>query len=297
MDETQAHINLFRNTVHRAIAYVPAYRKLTGSLTGAILLSQIAYWTSLKPKFYKTDKKMMKETGLTFKELRNAKIKLRNIPFLKITREGSPAITYYEIDHEKWTEVMSNLPPDITNPDWPKGTIQIGRKGQTRLAERDKLDWPKGTNSLSQITSKITSIPQQVAGSENSNEKEREKKPLHPRWAKYAAQLASSISKSRNINKLSKPATWGVPIEKLHRIDGISVPRIKSVLDWYCDQWTNQDLIQDNSSFIPIAYNGANFREKFLRIEAAKIRLSKTECESTGGMRIKVIRDQGNEAY
>lgn len=85
----------------RPIAYYPLYRNIAGSLSGAILLSQLMYWLCKKDKIYKTDADIMKETGLTENELRGAKKKIKQIPFLTVSVEGVPAKTFYEID---WIE-------------------------------------------------------------------------------------------------------------------------------------------------------------------------------------------------
>jgi len=63
----------------RPISYYPIYRKLTGSTTAGLLLSQLMYWFSKKEKFYKIDSEIMEETLLTKKELENAKKIIKNL--------------------------------------------------------------------------------------------------------------------------------------------------------------------------------------------------------------------------
>ncbi|ADV47046.1 hypothetical protein [Nitratifractor salsuginis] len=108
------------------IAYYPIYRKITGSTTAGVLLSQLIYWLQQKDKIYKTDAKIMEETLLTKKELENAKKILKTLPFISITREGVPAKTYYEIDWEKLYEAIE--------------------AGETSIPERGKLDSTNGGN-------------------------------------------------------------------------------------------------------------------------------------------------------
>ena len=93
----------------KPIAFYPIYTKLTGSITAGLLLSQLMYWFSKKDKFYKTDKEIMKETMLSERELKTAKSKIKQLPFITVTREGVPAKTYYSIDWEKFNETLNNF--------------------------------------------------------------------------------------------------------------------------------------------------------------------------------------------
>jgi len=98
--------NLLKQLHRRPINFYPAYRELTGSLAGGILLSQLMYWFSKKDKIYKTDNEIMEETFLSEKELRNAKSKIKKLSFIEVTREGIPAKTYYKIDWEKYEKAF-----------------------------------------------------------------------------------------------------------------------------------------------------------------------------------------------
>ena len=99
---------LFRELNQKPIAYYPVYRKITGSTTGGILLSQIMYWFSKKDKIFKTDKEIMDETLLTKKEMENAKKLIKKLDFITVSREGIPAKTYYEIDWDIFENYMKN---------------------------------------------------------------------------------------------------------------------------------------------------------------------------------------------
>ena len=82
----------------RPIAYFPLYKDMTTSTTAGVLLSQLMYWFNKKEKFYKTDSDILEETHLTKSELKTAKRKIRELPFIFITLEGVPAKTFYKID-------------------------------------------------------------------------------------------------------------------------------------------------------------------------------------------------------
>jgi hypothetical protein len=97
---------LLKELHHKPIAYYPIYRKITGSTTAGILLSQLTYWWAKMDgeKFYKTDLEVMEETLLTADELRAAKALIKGMAFITITREGLPAKTFYDIDSDKLYE-------------------------------------------------------------------------------------------------------------------------------------------------------------------------------------------------
>lgn len=84
------------------MAYYPIYRQITGSTAAGILLSQLMYWFSAVHgrEFYKTDQEIIDETGLTDNELRNAKNKLRALPFIAINVKGVPPRTRYLVNSE-----------------------------------------------------------------------------------------------------------------------------------------------------------------------------------------------------
>jgi hypothetical protein len=92
---------IMEQTKLKPIAYYKAFRDMTGSLTAGVLLSQLYYWSDKgKSKdFYKTDKEIMEETGITENELRSAKKKIKGLEFVKVTKRGIPCKTYYEIDY------------------------------------------------------------------------------------------------------------------------------------------------------------------------------------------------------
>ena len=102
----------------RPVSYYPIYRKLTGRLTAGVLLSQIlfhwSYWAQHegRDKFHLTDAQLMEETGLTPDEFKLAKRALKALGFLKITREGVPARTYYEVDAEALAQAIRDLESD-----------------------------------------------------------------------------------------------------------------------------------------------------------------------------------------
>jgi len=148
---------LLKHLNQRPIAYYPAYRRLTGSTTSAIVLSQLLYWFSVseKDKIYKTDNDIIEETFLSPDELKTAKRNIKKLSFLTVTREGVPARTFYHINWDKFAEELLNL-----------GT-------PSRLGKSHKLDGGNPTNLN-------VEIPQTIICTETTTETTTEKSPLTP---------------------------------------------------------------------------------------------------------------------
>ncbi|MCZ6159007.1 hypothetical protein [Campylobacter ureolyticus] len=169
-------MSILKELNQRPIAYYPLYAKLTGSTTAGILLSQLMYWFSKKDKIFKTDIEILEETMLTENELRGAKLKLKNVSFIKITREGMPAKTFYKIN---WQEYERALLKFLKNKE--KTTSE---NHQSRLVKSTKLDSgnsrnligeiPETINKVTEITTKTTS---DIYGSAQKNQVAETQKP------------------------------------------------------------------------------------------------------------------------
>lgn len=143
-------MSILKELNQRPIAYYPLYAKLTGSTTAGILLSQLMYWFSKRDKVFKTDIEILEETMLTTNELRGAKLKLKNVNFIKITREGTPARTFYQIN---WQEYERALLKFLKNKE--KTTSE---NHQTRLVKFTKLDSWNSRNLISEFHETINKV-------------------------------------------------------------------------------------------------------------------------------------------
>jgi hypothetical protein len=191
---------LLKQLHERPIAYYPIYRKLTGSTTAGILLSQLMYWFSIQDRFYKTDKEIKEETLLTDKELRTAKKKIKEIDFIKVTVEGVPAKTYYEIDWDIYSDLLIQT---NTNNTELKGTNKYSPKGQTNIAERDKLKCPKGTNKYSPKGQTITKNTTKNTTKTTTREKEKsiKKNNIHTLMNSKTMELMKNLNVDENFIK------------------------------------------------------------------------------------------------
>lgn len=164
----------------RVIAFRPGLVKVSGSLAGGLLLSQLLYWHKVMSgrEFYKTNKELMDETGLTLTELKSAKCLLKKGKFITTNLRGHPATTHYEINEDVILKAI---------PSWQESD-------QLDEFSKQESDQPVGGNPThqlagiqptyySEITNKITNkiTPEFEAGKnwESVKEKLEEKLILH----------------------------------------------------------------------------------------------------------------------
>lgn len=210
--------NLLKSLNEKPTGFYRVYKRLTGNTNAALLLSQLMYWFSHKDKFYKTDSDIMEETELTKKELETAKIKLKKLPFIEVTREGIPAKTYYTINWEKYEKTLrdfvgGNKFPQkgetVENTDDGEDNIpQIeaeDENGETSFPKTGKLDSTKGGNKSPQNGETINDISLTKTSSKTSSKKLSPYSPsLNPKNVSEREDK-SFLSFVNKIRKLYKP--------------------------------------------------------------------------------------------
>jgi hypothetical protein len=149
--------DILRELNQRPIAYYPVYRKITGSLTGAVLLSQLMYWFSIKDSFYKTDSEIKEETQLTTDELRSAKKTIKKLDFIIIERKGIPAKTWYTIDWIAYKEALEGISKKSS----------VGETQQSDLGN-SQSQFREIPETITKTTSKTTSKIEKINKKEKS---------------------------------------------------------------------------------------------------------------------------------
>lgn len=86
----------------RPIAYQPSFVGLGVGITGAVLLSQLVYWHNRMDAgwFYKTQKEIKEETGLSREEQETARKRLVSAGVLEEERRGVPAKLYFRVKED-----------------------------------------------------------------------------------------------------------------------------------------------------------------------------------------------------
>ena len=175
--------NFLINLNQRPIAVYPIYIKLTGSVNAGLLLSQIMYWYgAMKGRtFYKSDAEIMEETMLSVNELRHAKLRLKQMSFIKISLHGIPAKTHYTIDDKlliseinecslvESTKLNKSKPlnynsdfnetnTEITTENTTKNTSDISSKNSKEFCQNEEIeiiDFPKQKINPFQVVSDV----------------------------------------------------------------------------------------------------------------------------------------------
>jgi len=118
----------------RRISFHPIYRDVVGSITGALLLSQLMYWFGKKNRIYKTDQMFRDEIRLSEAEMKAAKKQIKDLPFITVTREGIPAKTYYEINYDVYSSYVTEIIEKISTE---KDNDTVGLISPNCMGEND----------------------------------------------------------------------------------------------------------------------------------------------------------------
>ena len=83
------------------------------------------------------------------------------------------------------------------------------------------------------------------------------------KFNKLSTRLATALQKKRKLTS-KKTSAWDQHFRKIVELDGVEYDHLKEVLIWYCHHFQDE--------YVPQAYSGKTFRDKFDRIEAAMYR-------------------------
>jgi len=85
------------------------FRTIMGTSSGGIILSYLMGELEKSNKITKIDSELVKETGASVAQVRAAKIKFKQLPFLKITLEGIPQRTVYQLKEKEFKKYMEKF--------------------------------------------------------------------------------------------------------------------------------------------------------------------------------------------
>lgn len=93
----------------RPIAFHRSFVAITGSVEGALFLSQLVYWQNRSEDgwIYKTADEWYEETGLTRRQLERVRRELVEIGILIEELRGLPAVLHYRIDEDRLASLIS----------------------------------------------------------------------------------------------------------------------------------------------------------------------------------------------
>ena len=97
----------------RAIAYRPMIAKITGSVTACVLLSQFLFWCDKGKRkdgwFWKSQREITDETGLSRCETTTARKKLVALGLISERLQGVPATMHYYVHLDRMAKLVSQF--------------------------------------------------------------------------------------------------------------------------------------------------------------------------------------------
>lgn len=119
----------------RPIAFNRHYVSLGCGINGALMLSQMVYWSKrTKDKngyFYKTQDDWEQETGLTRREQETARKRLRELGFVSEHKHGVPCKVHFRVEHDNLYMAL----------------VRFSQNSQSSMAEYAKLECTDAPNS------------------------------------------------------------------------------------------------------------------------------------------------------
>lgn len=152
----------------RPIAYQRCFVPIAGTVSGAVFLSQLLYWSSRSTItggwIYKTRKEWQEETGLTRYEQESVRRVLRGKGILFEKKFGVPCKVYFRLDDGVLRNYLHELPSQLVTSVDQLGTSNqpVGGKRPTGLLETSQLDGSKTTNQLAAEQPTNTETTQRV---------------------------------------------------------------------------------------------------------------------------------------
>ena len=166
--------------IDRPIAFQRCLVRVTGSITGALLLSQSIYWQKIAYKdvgtykggwWYKTQEEWEEETGMSRRELETARKACAK--FLSYERRGIPAKGFYRVNKEALELALQTRLAESANLGRRKEPSQIGGISQSiaETKQETKAETTKAAQppqpSLLEVTQPANG--QQTNGSHKGN--------------------------------------------------------------------------------------------------------------------------------
>lgn len=189
--------------------------------------------------FFLTHQQQMDQLNIGDFSIRKAKTFLIDNEIIQTKKKGTPAKEWIRINFNKVSTLLYKKVPTNKN-------VEINE------LERCFQRTIKNNKSKENKELSIYAIAREE---DPTKEKNKEYIPL-------AKKLSEIISSKKNVKITpAKIASWSEDIRKMSSTDGIGLPRIQKVLDWYAENI--------GGKYIPVIESGTSLREKFIRLESA----------------------------
>jgi hypothetical protein len=162
----------------RPIAYHRVFVSLTGSVTAAVMLSQMVYWQKRATRedgwWHKGRDEWEEETGLTRREQETARAVLRDMGVLSEDLRGMPARLYFRIDAGRLEHLIAEGGCVVAS--WAESAQQDGRKTPNKMGGNE----PTCRAESAQHVGRIPPTIRKETSSETSSETSAEKRTAPP---------------------------------------------------------------------------------------------------------------------
>lgn len=173
----------------RPIAYQACFVRF-GGVTGAVLLSQLVYWHNRMDGswFYKTQKEIKSETGLTREEQETARRRLVSADVLEEKRRGVPAKLYFRVKADRLEELLLKGETK-TKTSMRDSRIQESGKGAGKIAENTHASLRETHSPACGNPAFIHTVDYQETTTEITSESVRQASPAQHTSIDYPAML------------------------------------------------------------------------------------------------------------
>lgn len=173
----------------RPIAYQACFVRF-GGVTGAVLLSQLVYWHNRMDGgwFYKTQKEIKSETGLTREEQETARRRLVSADVLEEKRRGVPAKLYFRVKADR-LEAMLLKGESRSDSSMRDSLIQERGKGSDKSAENTPARLRETHSPACGNPAFIHTVDYQETTTEITSESVRQASPAQHTSIDYPAML------------------------------------------------------------------------------------------------------------
>ncbi|WP_180161075.1 DNA-binding protein [Acinetobacter sp. YH12064] len=162
-------IKLIEAMNEQPIAFNKHYVFLGCGINGALMLSQLVYWTSRTKDHdgwvYKDHHEWTQETGLTRKEQHTARKTLKSLGFISEKKHGVPPRVFFRVERENLYKALIEYSETTTATQLchteqlnvPNGTIECAEQ-HNHVCQKEQLNVPKGARNTENTTENTTDI-------------------------------------------------------------------------------------------------------------------------------------------
>ena len=167
-------IKLIEAMNEQPIAFNKHYVFLGCGINGALMLSQLVYWTSRTKDadgwIYKDHHDWTRETGLTRKEQHTARKTLKSLGFISEKKHGVPPRIFFRVERENLYKSLIEYSESIDSPQLchteqlnvPNGAIECAEQ-HNYMCQTEQLNVPKGASNTENTTENTTDSVSAIA--------------------------------------------------------------------------------------------------------------------------------------